>query len=176
MATTGRLVPARRVGAPFFAPFRVFDDNRNLIDLFDAAFAGLEPARIATAAWTPAVTVEETEQAYIVEAELPGIKREDISVELDDNVLHVHGETTAVERTGEVRHQTRRTGKFDYRLALPGEVDADKVEATLTDGVLKLGLPKAGPAQARQITISTETAATANTTETETPADGATES
>lgn len=153
MATNGRLVPARRAATPFLSPFRMFEDNRGLLDFFDTAFAGLEPTRFADA-WTPAVTVEETESAYIVEAELPGIKREDISVELDDNVLHVHGETTEVERTGEVRHQTRRTGKFDYRLGVPGEVDADKVEARLTDGVLRLELTKAAPAVARRIEIT----------------------
>ncbi|MGV9827693.1 MULTISPECIES: Hsp20/alpha crystallin family protein [unclassified Gordonia (in: high G+C Gram-positive bacteria)] len=153
MATNARFVPVRRTAAPsVFSPFRFFDD-RGLIDLFDTAFAGVEPSRFETA-WTPAVTVEETEGAYIVEAELPGIKRDDITVELDDNVLHVHGETTETERTGEIRHQTRRTGKFDYRLSLPGEVDGDKVSAALTDGVLKLELAKAAPAQARQIEIT----------------------
>ncbi|MGV9709253.1 Hsp20/alpha crystallin family protein [Gordonia sp. NPDC003424] len=151
--TTAPVPVRRRSDLGFFTPFRAFDDGRSLLDLFDAAFAGVEPAR-TTSGWTPAITIEETENAYIVEAELPGIKREDIHVELDDNVLHVHGETTEVERKGEVRHQTRRTGKFDYRVSLPGEVDVDKVDASLADGVLRLELAKAAPVKARTIEIT----------------------
>ncbi|MEP9391770.1 Hsp20/alpha crystallin family protein [Gordonia sp. VNK1] len=179
MATT-RLVPARRrAAAPLFTPFRPFDDPRGLLDVVDAAFAGLDSPRFADA-WTPAVTVEETDGAYRVEAELPGIKREDVTVELDEKILHIHGETAETERTGKVRHQTRRTGKFDYRLRLPQEVNADAVTATLTDGVLTLELAKAVPAGARQITISDESSAvqaeTASADAPETPLSGATES
>ncbi|MEP9415245.1 Hsp20/alpha crystallin family protein [Gordonia sp. VNQ95] len=184
MATT-RLVPARRrAAAPLFTPFRPFDDPRGLLDVVDAAFAGLDSPRFADA-WTPAVTVEETDGAYRVEAELPGIKREDVTVELDEKILHIHGETTETERTGKVRHQTRRTGKFDYRLRLPQEVNADAVTATLTDGVLTLELAKSVPTGARQITISDESPAVqAETTQAETtsadapetPLSGATES
>jgi HSP20 family protein len=189
MATT-RLVPARRrAAAPLFTPFRPFDDPRGLLDVVDAAFAGLDSPRFADA-WTPAVTVEEADGAYRVEAELPGIKREDVTVELDEKILHIHGETAETERTGKVRHQTRRTGKFDYRLRLPQEVNADAVTATLTDGVLTLELAKAVPAGARQITISDESPAvqaettqasttqaeTASADAPETPLSGATES
>lgn len=155
-------LPARRASEmAFFSPFRVFDDARardlalfgsRFNDLVDAAFGGLDTAPAAR--WTPAVSIEETDAAYIVEAELPGIKREDIHVELDEGRLHLYGQTTEVERTGEVRHQTRRTGSFDYRLALPSEVDADKVDAALADGVLRLELAKAAPAKARTIEIT----------------------
>ncbi|GAB88978.1 Hsp20/alpha crystallin family protein [Gordonia rhizosphera] len=155
-------LPARRPSdIAFWSPFRVFDDTRarDLADfgsrfneLVDAAFGGFEPARAG--GWTPAVTIEETDDTYILEAELPGIKREDVHVELDGGIVHVHGETTEVERKGEVRHQTRRTGKFDYRVSLPGEVNADKVDAGLADGVLRLELAKASPAKARTIEIS----------------------
>ena len=154
---TRRPVPARYVRTPARRPFGVFDDpfGREFFELsnrlFDSAFAGVDRR---AAAWTPAVTVSETEKAFVVEAELPGIKREDIAVELDDNVLHVHGQTTVTEREGQVRHQTRRTGSFDYRLSLPGEVAADQVGATLADGVLRLEVPKAEPAQARKIEIT----------------------
>ncbi|MXP23898.1 Hsp20 family protein [Gordonia sp. HNM0687] len=153
-------LPARRASdIAFWSPFRVFDDARNrelaefgsrFNELVDAAFGGVEPAR----GWTPAVTIEETDEAYVLEAELPGIKREDIHVELDGGVVHLHGETTEVERTGEVRHQTRRTGTFDYRVSLPVEVDADQVSAGLTDGVLRLHLAKATPTKPRSIEIS----------------------
>lgn len=152
---TRRPVPARYVRTPARRPFGVFDDpfGREFFELsnrlFDNAFAGA-----GQRAWTPAVTVSETDNAFVIEAELPGIKREDVAVELDDNVLRVHGQTTETEREGEVRHQTRRTGSFDYRLSLPGEVAADQVGATLTDGVLRLEVPKAAPVKARKIEIA----------------------
>ncbi len=168
---TRRPVPARYVRTPARRPFGVFDDpfGREFFELsnrlFDNAFAGVEQR---AAAWTPAVTVSETEKAFVIEAELPGIKREDITVELDDNALHVHGQTTVTEREGQVRHQTRRTGSFDYRLSLPGEVAADQVGATLADGVLRLEVPKAEPAQARKIEIA-DAAPAAETTAEATP-------
>ena len=74
--------------------------------------------------WVPAVDIEETDEGFVVEAELPGVKREDVTVELRDNELMLHGETKQRERTGILRRQTRRTGQFDYRVMLPGEVDS----------------------------------------------------
>lgn len=152
MATPVRYTPRRAVTPALFSPFRFFEHDRSLGDLLESAVAGLEPER--SGAWTPALTVEETDDAYIVETELPGIRREDIKIELDESVLHVYGETTEVERKGEVRHQTRRTGKFDYRLSLPGDLDGEKVEAALADGVLTLTLVKAAPVKTRQIEIN----------------------
>lgn len=152
MAAPVRYTPRRTVAPSLFSPFRFFEHDRNLADLVETAFAGLEPEPAGT--WTPALTVEETDDTYIVETELPGIKRDDIKIELDESVLHVYGETTEVERKGEVRHQTRRTGKFDYRLSLPGDLDAEKVSADLADGVLTLTLAKAAPVKTRQIEIN----------------------
>jgi HSP20 family protein len=75
------------------------------------------------------VDIEETDEAFVVEAELPGVKREDVTVELQGNELTIHGEVKERERTGVPRRQTRRIGQFDYRVALPGEVDTENVKA-----------------------------------------------
>lgn len=104
-------------------------------------------------AGTPA-DLEETDDAFIVTADLPGVKRDDISVDLTDRGVTISGEIKEPERTGVVHRQARRTGRFDYRLTLPGEVDADKVEAKLENGVLTVRLPKAPQAQARKIPIT----------------------
>ena len=134
-------------------PFREIDDmHRRMSQMLESAF---EPAWLnGFTGWTPPVDIEETDDAFVVEAELPGVKRDDVSVELNDNELTIRGEAKERERVGILRRQTRRTGEFLYRVRLPGDVDEDKVEATLRDGVLELRIGKAVPAQARRIEIS----------------------
>jgi HSP20 family protein len=106
------------------------------------------------AGWSPPVDLEETDDGYVVEADLPGVKREDVNVELVGNELMISGEAKEPERKGTLRRQTRRTGRFSYRVDLPGHVDPDKVQATLADGVLKVHVPKSERAQRRRIEIT----------------------
>jgi HSP20 family protein len=100
--------------------------------------------------WVPAVEEDETEDAYEIRAELPGISRENISVEVDDHDLQISGELTE-EQQGRVL--SRRAGRFFYRTGLPSGVDGEKVEAELTDGILRVRLPKSGAAKRRRISI-----------------------
>ena len=74
-------------------------------------------------------------------------------MELQQNELRIHGEVTERQRTGILRLQTRRTGQFDYRVALPGEVDADLLEANLEEGVLRVRVSKTEHARPRRIDI-----------------------
>ena len=104
--------------------------------------------------WSPLADVEESDDAYSVEIDLPGVRREDIDVELDGGVLTVSGEIKEKERTGILRRRTRRVGQFRYTVTLPGEVDGDDVSARLHDGVLTVRVPKSGTAQRRRIPIS----------------------
>ena len=85
---------------------------------------------------------------------MPGVKREDITIDLRDDELAVTGELKETEREGLFRKRTRRTGQFDYRLTLPRDVDADKVEASMADGVLTVRIPKADTAKSRRIQIN----------------------
>jgi HSP20 family protein len=92
----------------------------------------------------PAVAdVEETEDSYIVDLDLPGVKKEDLNVEVAENRLRVSGELKQKEHAGVMRRQNRRIGQFDHMIALPGEMDPDQVRATLHDGVLTIQLGKA---------------------------------
>lgn len=104
-------------------------------------------------AWSPPVDIEETDDAWVVEAEIPGVKRDDINVELHDGELAISGEIKERERKGLLRRQTRRVGQFDYRVSLPGELDADRIDASLESGVLTLRIPKPEKAQPRRIEI-----------------------
>jgi HSP20 family protein len=105
------------------------------------------------AAWTPFVDIEEEDDAYVIEAEVPGAKREDVDIELQGNELAITGEIKVRERKGVIRRSTRRAGQFDYRVTLPNHVDAKKIEAKLNEGVLTVRVPKAERAQRQRIEV-----------------------
>jgi HSP20 family protein len=105
------------------------------------------------AAWTPPVDVEEQDDAYVIQAEVPGVKRQDVNIELVGNELLVSGEIKEQERKGRLRRRTRRVGQFEYRVRLPELVDPDNVEAKLEEGVLSIRVPKAQQAKRRKIEV-----------------------
>jgi HSP20 family protein len=100
--------------------------------------------------WVPAVQTDETDDGYLVRAELPGMKSDDVNVELVGNELRITGE---VSEEGEGKTLRHRQGKFAYRASVPSDADPQKIGAQLTDGVLTVRLPKAPQAQARRIAI-----------------------
>jgi hypothetical protein len=87
--------------------------------------------------------VEERDDAYVVELELPGVRESDVEVSLAGRRLIVSGERREKERVGLLRRRTRRVGRFYYEVELPGAVDEDGVTASLDEGVLTVMLPKA---------------------------------
>jgi HSP20 family protein len=104
--------------------------------------------------WLPSADLEETDDAWQLEVELPGIRDDDVDVELDDRVLTVSGEVQEKERSGILRRRTRRVGAFHYAVTLPGDVDAEHVDARLRDGVLTVRVPKSPGTERRHIRIS----------------------
>ena len=148
-------LPVRRRSSEFRRsdPFLELDElQRRFSSLLESTFGDLSGSSFG--GWTPPVDIEETDDSFVVEAELPGVKQDDVSVELSDDQLVIHGEVKERERTGVLRRQTRHRGRFDYRVALPGQVEADKVDASLRDGVLRLELPKSESAKPRRIPIA----------------------
>ena len=108
------------------------------------------------AAWAPPVDIMETDDAWIVEAELPGVDPEDVTVELRDSELSISGEIKERERQGILRRRTRRVGAFDFQVTLPGLADTEHVEAKLRDGVLTVRVPKPEQARPRRIEVKPE--------------------
>jgi HSP20 family protein len=104
-------------------------------------------------AFLPQADVTETDDAYVVEIELPGVNKEDIDISLSGRRLLVTGERKEEERTGILRRRTRRVGRFRYEVLLPGAVDEDGVQASLEDGVLTLRVPKASTERPRRIEV-----------------------
>jgi len=131
-------------------PIRELDDlHERMSRLFESSLG-----EGAAGAWLPSVDIEETDDAFIVEAELPGVDHKDVSVEMQGNQLSIHGEVRERERKGILRRQMRRTGQFDYRVLLPAEVDPDKIEANLQGGVLRVEARKVQRAKPRRIEIT----------------------
>lgn len=127
-----------------------FDDLFERMNRFLEA-AGTVPAAMA---FSPLADLQETDDAYVVEAELPGIKREDIDVEISERELRITGEYEEREREGVLRRGTRRTGRFEYRALLPAGVKADEIKATLAEGVLTVTVPKAQAAKPKHIEVT----------------------
>jgi HSP20 family protein len=136
-------------------PVIVRTDLQNQFDaLVQSVFAPAGQKTEVSRAWRPATAVSETETAYVVELEVPGVKREDVSIEVEDGKLAVTGEFKETDNGGQLRSRTRRTGRFEYRTRLPRGTDADQVSAALADGVLTLTVPKPEAATPRRIEIS----------------------
>jgi HSP20 family protein len=144
-------LPARfsRRPAGGWDPFRELDDLYDRMSRLWQTGGGSGLER-----WSPPADVEETDDAWVVELDVPGVDRDDIDIQLNDRELAITGEVQEKERTGVLRRQTRRVGQFRYAVTLPGDVDGDGVTAQLKDGVLEVRVPKAQQAQPRRITIS----------------------
>lgn len=106
-------------------------------------------------AWTPLVDLVDTDGEYAVTAELPGVKPEDVEVDVEDNVLTIKGEKKEErkEETKTRRIYEREYGSFERSFTLPRSVDPDQVRAEFKSGVLTVHLPKREEAMGRKIEI-----------------------
>ncbi|WP_447985953.1 Hsp20/alpha crystallin family protein [Nitrospira sp. Nam74] len=111
--------------------------------------------RLTVADWVPTVDIEEGEQEYLITAELPGIKKEDVKITLQDGVLTLHGERKQekVEQGKRLHRVERSYGAFVRSFALPDVVDEGNVSAEFKDGVLHVRLPKSEKAKPKAIEV-----------------------
>lgn len=104
----------------------------------------------------PAVNIYETDKAWAIHAELPGVKKEDIKIDLQGDTLTISGETKFSQEftKDNARYQERREGVFSRTLTLPDNVDRDKIQAKYENGILELQMPKSTDSTtSRRITI-----------------------
>lgn len=149
---------AQRLPVQRFDPFRDLQEaEERIAQLMETMWAGAG-AVAPVVGFVPAVDLEETEDAWLVEAELPGVRREDVNVEVRDSELAITGEIKEREREGVLRRRTRRTGQFEYRVTLPGQVDPERIEARLENGVLTVRVPKPETARPRRVDVQTREA------------------
>ena len=129
---------------------------RRMLDQTFGGFGLQSPLITEGAGWAPLVDIEEQDDAYVLEAELPGVEREDVNIEVAGNELSVTGEIKEKERKGALRRRTRRTGRFEYRVRLAEQVDASKIEASLDRGVLTIRVPKSERTQRQKVEIKSK--------------------
>jgi HSP20 family protein len=150
-------LPVRRSGrnTSLVNPTHEFEDIYDRMgQLMNFAFGDMARAEMP---WVPLADLSETEDAYVAKVELPGVGKDQIDVQLQDRELVISGEIPEQEQDGQNgdrrrRHRsTRRTGRFEFRAWLPGDVNADAVQGELTDGVLTLTIPKSEAAKPRKI-------------------------
>ena len=141
-----RLVKYERPGLAWPTFGRLSNLQDELDRLFESPMTG----------WAPALDVHEDADNFNIRVELPGLKREDIGVSLQDGALVISGERQSekVEEGVEVHRQERYCGKFQRVLTLPAPVAADKVKAQYKDGILTVTLPKTEEAKPKQIDVS----------------------
>lgn len=153
---------ARREGSPLsvYRP-HLFDDEfgrmmENMFDDFFAPYSSLFARHDGGAVVSPRLNVVETDKAFEVEAELPGVKKEDIKVSIDHRRVTIEGEAKreSAEKEGEhIVYAERSTRKFARSFMLPADVDDAGAQAKLENGVLMLSLPKKESSQAKKLTI-----------------------
>ena len=105
--------------------------------------------------WYPAVDIHETDEAIVLQAELPGLKKEDIDIEIKENILTLKGERKQSNEVIEQNYyrQERRSGKFYRSFTLPAVIDTEKVMASYKAGVLEVKIPKPREQESTQIEI-----------------------
>jgi HSP20 family protein len=125
---------------PRLAPFRMMDE----------LLRGWSPNQAG--GFTPMLDVRETDEEYLVLVDLPGVRSDEVAIEVSDQVLSVSGSRAPVE-TGEAQLSERPHGSFVRTLTLPQGVDEEKIVANYSDGVLELHVPKPAEQRPKKITI-----------------------
>lgn len=140
--------PRRTWASP--VALEMFEDFDRIVESF------LRPTYANTVNFQPSCDVSETKDHYLVSFDMPGVKKDDIKIEVEGNQLVITGERhrEVKNKDGEatLRHE-RAYGKFERSFTLPATIAADKIEAHYEDGVLNVALPKAETAKARSIEI-----------------------
>lgn len=140
-----------------YDPFRELrslqdDMNRLFITAFPRSF---DNEQIARSSWNPSVDIVENEQAIILEAELPGMKPEDVELSIENNVITIRGERKFEKKEeNDNYHRVERSyGSFTRSFTLPRTVTGEEAQADFQNGLLKVTLPKREEAKARKIEI-----------------------
>ena len=138
----------------FNKSFREFDRLRRQMDeLFGAVSGGTLP--MPSAGVFPLINVTEDTNKYYVRAELPGIKSDELNIQAAADGISISGERKIPVEGNNVRYhrREREAGTFSRLINLPGEIDVNKVEASMENGILKVIIPKSEAAKPRQITV-----------------------
>lgn len=140
-----------------FDPWKELESFSNDVSrLFDSGFENLgkKNADYGTT-WAPSVNIHEDENSYNVEADIPGVNKDDLNVDVDNNILTIKAERKSkdkIEKENYIRAESVY-GTFARRLTIPETVDLTNIKAEYKDGVLKLTLPKKEESKPKKISI-----------------------
>ena len=141
--------PAREIASLQQGINRLFEDVFSQPGSYDPDAMG---------AWRPPVDIVDTTEAILIYVEIPGVDKDDVDIEVKDNVLTIRGERVVDSRIGNGSYyrSERVFGKFGRSFALPAMIRTDHIKATFKNGVLKIAIPKPEEEKPRQVTISVE--------------------
>lgn len=140
-------------------PFRELEDMSNRLNrVFGRPLARLEPnsEMLTMVDWTPSADISETDTAYVIKAEIPGVNKEDVKVTLENGMLTIQGERKMEkEEKGKKFHRIERSyGSFMRSFRVPDDADESAVKAEFKDGVLNVTLTKSAKAKPKSINVS----------------------
>lgn len=152
------MIYRRMFGLPTWSvrsPFQELERMRNQMDNFLSNVSGSGLPSLHAGVF-PSINLTEDQDHYYVRAELPGIAASDLDIQATGNNLSISGERKIEAEKDSVRYhrKEREAGKFSRAISLPGDIDADGVSASLSDGILKVSVPKVEKAKPKQISIN----------------------
>ena len=130
-------------------PWQEMFGTRGLPQAIDSIWRAAIPAEVDMVGGE----LEETEKEFVLELDVPGVAKSDITIDVTGRRVSVEGKRAEKERTGVLRHSTRVSGTFSYELTLPGDIDGKAVTAHLDGGVLTIRLPKAQGTESTRVAI-----------------------
>lgn len=139
---------------------RLITASQYLDESTTRASGGVPEGRARAQLWMPPVDIYETENAFVLESDLPGVQEENVDIQFDRHTLTISGTRAATlpsrDKNAQLRvfSAERLSGNFARSIRLPEHVDAEKIEATFSQGVLRVTIPKSSVAMARKISIS----------------------
>jgi HSP20 family protein len=147
------LIPFRESGALMRPDFGLFGLHREIDRLFSEFAQGIAPN--GTQNIIPNIEISETDKAIEVSAEMPGLERKDVEISIEDDTLTIRGEKKIEENQKDknVQHSERSYGVFLRVLQLPPGIDPASVQATMSNGVLKITIPKPAKAEPKKIEV-----------------------
>ena len=140
-------------------PFKELEDVSNRLNrLFSRSPARTESNQemLAMADWTPSVDISETDTAYLIKGEIPGVKKEDVKITIEDGMVTMRGERKQEkEEKNKKFHRIERSyGSFIRSFRMPDDVDESAIKAEFKDGMISVTLPKSAKAKAKAIEVS----------------------
>lgn len=135
---------------------RIFEPSNGLEGLFINPFSSLISAsEDRNYSVLPAVDLYEKQDRFVISAELPGLKKNEIKINFNDGVLEISGEKISEDRAekNNLIHFERRFGKFERRFIIPDHVDTEKIVAVYKDGILEISLPRKDESKPKKVNI-----------------------